>query len=150
MRALFVLIALMISCDEIRAIPPAPLAPLPKTQEARPREEIIKELKLLRAEMMTNSRSIKGMRDQERARLLNNMISGLVSELIDTFSPPASAPRLDIDREIREKRLHTLDHESRELISSFRRLGLWTLEDNFVMDKEHRSRSEESALWLDP
>lgn len=149
MRALLTLIMFVISCDEIRAIPPAPLGP-PEAQEARPREEIIKELKLLRAEMMTNSRSIKGMRDQERARLLNDMISGLVSELIDTFTPPPSTPRLDLDREIREKRLHALDHESRELISSFRRLGLWTLEDNFVMDKEHRSRSEQRAFWLDP
>ena len=145
MKYLMILITIMISCDEIRAIPPAPLGPPPEA-----REEIIRELKLLRAEMMTNSQTIKGMRDQERARLLNDMISGLVSELINTFSPPPSTPALNLDREIREKRLHTLDHESRELISSFRRLGLWTLEDNFVMDKEHRSRSVQRTLWLDP
>ena len=137
--ASLLLILISLSLRACSAPPPPPPLPEPEAEEeeeeeADPAREILKELRALKTQSISS---------QEDMRLiLDEMPPVRISRFVKALRPDTTTPRLNLDRQIRQKGLDPLNHEPSEFISRDTRAPLWDLQNDLVMDKQNRTRAE--------
>ena len=135
--ASLLLILISLSLRACSAPPPPPPLPEPEAEEEEeedPAREILEELRVLKTQSISS---------QEDMRLiLDEMPPVRISRFVKSLRPDTRAPRLDLDRQIRQKGLNPLNHEPSEFISRDTRAPLWNLQNDLVMDKQNRTRAK--------
>lgn len=134
--ASLLLILISLSLRACSAPPPPRALPEPEAEEEEedPAREILEELRVLKSQ--------SDCAQEEVQSILDDMPPVRISRFVKALRPDTTAPRLDLDRQIRQKGLNPLNHEPSEFISRDTRAPLWSLDDDLVMDKQNRTRAE--------
>ena len=135
--ASLLLILISLSLRACSAPPPPRNLPEPEGEEEEeedPAREILKELRVLKSQ--------SDCAQEEVQSILDEMPPVRISRFVKALRPDTRAPRLDLDRQIRQKGLDPLNHKPSEFISRDTRAPLWSLDNNLVMDKQYRTRAK--------
>ena len=137
--ASLLLILISLSLRACSAPPPPRALPEPEAEEEEeeeedPAREILKELRALKTQSISSQGDMR--------LILDEMPPVRISRFVKALRPDTRAPRLDLDRQIRQKGLDPLNHEPSEFISRDTRAPLWCLDNDLIVDKQNRTRSK--------
>mgnify|MGYP003150480239 CR=1 FL=1 len=134
--ASLLLILISLSLRACSSPPPPRALPEPEAEEEEedPAREILEELRVLKSQ--------SDCAQEEVQSILDDMPPVRISRFVKALRPHMTAPRLDLDRQIRQKGLDPRNHEPSEFISRDTRAPLWSLDNNLVMDKQDRTRAK--------
>lgn len=133
--ASLLLILISLSLRACSAPPPPRALPEPEAEEEEdPAREILKELRALKTQSISSQ--------EDMHLILDEMPPVKISRFAKALRPNARTPRLNLDRQIRQKGLDSPNHEPSQFISRGRRARLWHLQNDLVVDKQNRTRAK--------
>ena len=133
LKMITVICLLIIASVSIRALSAPPLKP--EHEEEGDVEEDPASLR-----MREQAQTLK--QEYLRIRLILDNQAPVLPHRVEPLLPLPRDPRISADREVWDIRPHRLYHDSGELFRSFRSPLLQNLTNDFIMDKQNRTRTK--------